>query len=280
MPLSDEWFTEVFDDDQTAVSVKLLERLHLDITAEPRIEIVQSHGLGRLLILDGRVTLAERDHQIYHEMLVHPALYAHPHPRRLVIVGGEDGGCLSEVVKHPEVEEIVRIGADERVERVCREFLSDLSAAAGDPRVRRVTVDPGEWLEQTEARSADVVILDMPRALSFAEGLYVGALAILDDQGLLVQPSGSPLIHTQGHIRPMHDALRRAGFLDVLTLHFPQSLYPTGWWTVTTACKDMPIMFCREEQAEQLPFETRYYNAAMHRTSTATPQFVHRSLMA
>lgn len=280
MTSSGDWFTETCEDDGTAASARVEERLMADLTAGPRLEVLRSPGLGRLLIVDGRVTLVERDRFIYHEMLVHPALYSHPHPRRVVIIGGEDGGCLSEVLKHVRIEEVVRLGTDRRLDRVCREHFPDLHTATEDPRVRCIGDDAIAWLEQADRGSVDVILVDAPRSLETTPGLLAKALHALGSQGLLVQASGSPVIHAERFIRPMHDAMRRAGFLDALTLQFPQSLYPTGWWTLTTACTDMPIMFCREEQAEEHPFETRYYNAAIHRTSIATPQFLSRILMA
>jgi spermidine synthase len=96
---------------------------------------------------------------------------------------------------------------------------------------------------------------------------------------LLVQQSESPFLHTDSIIKPMQEAMRTAGFLDLLTWHFPQPVYPTGWWTATLACKDEPITSFREEAVDERPFATDYYNSAIHRSATATPEFFRRALM-
>jgi spermidine synthase len=95
-----------------------------------------------------------------------------------------------------------------------------------------------------------------------------------------VQQSESPLLHADSIIRPMHDSLRTAGFLDVLTLHFPQASYPSGWWTASIAAKDATVGFHREEAAEALAFPTEYYNVGIHRAAGATPEFLRRKLFA
>ena len=35
-------------------------------------------------------------------MITHVAMYAHPNPQRVLIIGGGDGGTLREVLKHPK----------------------------------------------------------------------------------------------------------------------------------------------------------------------------------
>jgi spermidine synthase len=279
MALNGEWFTEIDPDGGTAVSARLVGPLLTDASREPEIQILQSEACGRLLVLDGRLVLAESDGFIYHEMLVHPALYSHPAPRSVAVLGGEHGGALHELVKHRELERIVVVGTDPRVQQACAAHFPELDAAGEDPRVRYESGTWEAWLDAAAPGSLDVILVDAPRAIDITPSLFGQASRVLGGQGLLVQPSGSPLVDAARPVRAMHDAMRAAGFLDVLTLHFPQGLYPGGWWTLTTACKDMPIMFSREEDAEHPGFETRYYNAAMHRTSTATPQFLHACLM-
>lgn len=279
MKLNGEWFTEIDPDGGTAVSARLAGTLFADASRQPEIRILQSEACGRLLVLDGRLVLAESDGFIYHEMLVHPALYSHPAPRSVAVLGGEHGGSLHELMKHPELERIVVVGTDRRVRQACAEHFPELDAAGKDSRVRYEAGAAEAWLADAAPGSVDVILADSPRTVDATPSRWTQAWRVLGEQGLLVQPSGSPLIDAARPIRAMHDAVRAAGFLDVLTLHFPQALFPGGWWTLTTACKDMPIMFSREEQAETPGFETRYYNAAMHRTSTATPQFLHDCLM-
>jgi len=85
--VSAQWLTE---DQAPGVRLSLRVERHLLRGSTPyqEIELVQTETLGRVLTLDGRIMLSERDEPFYHEMLVHPAMLTHAHPRRVLIVGG------------------------------------------------------------------------------------------------------------------------------------------------------------------------------------------------
>jgi spermidine synthase len=50
---------------------------------------------------------------MYHEALVHPALFSHSNPKRVAIIGGGEGATLREVLKHNTVSEAIMIEIDE-----------------------------------------------------------------------------------------------------------------------------------------------------------------------
>src|SRR3972149_10116584 len=64
------------------------------------IEVVESPKFGKMLILDGKIQSAALDEHIYHEALVHPAMLLHPHPRRVLILGGGEGATLREGLRY------------------------------------------------------------------------------------------------------------------------------------------------------------------------------------
>ena len=99
----DHWFTEVFGDEGTAFSLAITEKLHEEQTRYQFLEIYQTRTFGKLMVLDGCVMLTERDNFLYHEMMSHPALFTHPDPKKVAIIGGGDCGTLREVLKHPGV---------------------------------------------------------------------------------------------------------------------------------------------------------------------------------
>ncbi len=286
MALDQSWFTEICKEGGSGFSLKLGPgaRLHEEQTPYQKIEIFDTERYGKLMVIDGFIMLSGRENFIYHEMMSHPALYSHPHPRRVVIIGGGDCGTLREVLKHPGVEEAVQVDIDERVTRLSEQYFPELCSANDDPRARLLFEDGIAWMKNAQAGSVDVIIVDSTDPVGPAEGLFSKAFfqdchRALGANGLIVQQSESPLYHLDNIIKPMHEAMRGAGFLDVMSMLFPQAVYPSGWWTATLACKDMPVMFQREEQAEQPPFETRYYNAAIHRAAGATPEFMRRRLL-
>ena len=283
MALDQNWFTEVCKEGGSAFSLQIKRKLHDEQTPYQRIEIYETEQFGNLMTIDGFVMLSTRDNFVYHEMMSHPVLYSHPGPRRVVIVGGGDCGTLREVLKHPEVESVVQVEIDERVTRLSEEYFPELCESNADPRAEFFFGDGIQWVKDAEPGSIDAIIVDStdpigPAAGLFSAPFYAACRRALGANGLLAQQSESPLYHTESIIRPMHDEMRKAGFLDTLTLHFPQVSYPSGWWTATLACKDMPVTFAREEACEERPFETRYYNDAIHRACAATPEFLRKAL--
>lgn len=101
--------------------------------------LFQSTNYGKVLVLDGVIQLSERDEFAYQEMIAHLPMFAHPNPKRVLIVGGGDGGVLREVAKHPGVEKIDMCEIDQLVVEVSKKFLGNTMATAfSDPRVNLV----------------------------------------------------------------------------------------------------------------------------------------------
>jgi spermidine synthase len=78
----------------------------------------------------------------------------------------------------------------------------------------------------------------------------------------------------------LHRSLRGAGFAEARTLFFPQPIYPTGWWSATIGIRDGDGGGFREADARAAGFETRYYNAEIHRAAFAEPEFFRRARLA
>ncbi|MEW6003407.1 MAG: spermidine synthase, partial [Nitrospirota bacterium] len=98
------------------------------------IMVIKNPYYGKMLILDDVVQLTERDEFFYHEMLTHVAMHAHPDPRRVIVIGGGDGGIVREVLKHKAVEKLYFVEIDEEVINVSRKFFPAVSVSIDDPR--------------------------------------------------------------------------------------------------------------------------------------------------
>ena len=134
-------------------------------------------------------------------------------------------------------------------------------------------------MRDIEPNSVDLIIIDSTDPVGPAEGLfaldfYRDAMLALREGGIIVQQSESPLLHTDSIIKGIHEDMRKAGFEHVQTMPFPQPVYPTGWWSCTMASKENPIKYFREEDANNRPFVTRYYNSGVHHGALAMPQFM------
>jgi spermidine synthase len=271
------WTTEICDECGSAFSLKITEKLHEEQTAFQKIAIYATERFGNLMVIDGFYMLTGLDNFIYHEMLSHPALFSHPAPENVVIIGGGDCGTLHEVLKHSSITRVLQVEIDERVTRLAEQYFPELCVSNNDTRVQFLFDDGIQWMKQAGAGSVDVIIVDSTDPIGPAEGLFTEAFyrdchRALGENGILVQQSESPLFHMD-IILPMRKAMQAAGFTDSRTLFFPQPCYPSGWWSATMAGKQSCVDEYREAAAQHKAFATRYYNAAIHRAALTPPEF-------
>lgn len=136
--------------------------IHCQRTRYQKVAIVDTYNYGRVLFLDDRVQSSERDSFIYHEALVHPPLLIHPHPRRVMIVGGGEGETLRTVLQHGTVTQAVMVDIDGELVKLCRRYLPRWSGGAfRDRRARVVIADARTYLERHETKY-DAIIIDLP----------------------------------------------------------------------------------------------------------------------
>lgn len=282
--LSDNWFTEECAEYGTAFSLEINEKLHEETTPFQKIEIYSTKHFGKLMVIDGFVMLTERDNFIYHEMLVHPAMFSHSKPENIVIVGGGDCGTLKEVTKHNCVKKITQVEIDQRVTELSYQYFPELCEMNQDPRVELIFKDAVKWIRDAQSNSVDLIIVDSTDPIGPAKGLfstpfYNDCMSVLKADGLIVQQSESPLLHLESIINPMHDCMREAGFSSAQLMHFPIASYPSGWWTASIATKaKRNITFAREQESKSLDVATEYYNYDVHMACFAAPQFVKKQL--
>ena len=274
------WFSENDLQHGSAFSLSIRRKVHEEQTACQHIEVFETEQWGHLMTIDGFTMLATRDNFLYHEMIAHPVLFTHPDPRRVLIIGGGDCGTLREVLRHPGIEAVHQIDIDERVTRAAERFFPELCASNSDPRALLQWCDGLTWIKDAAPGSYDIIIVDSTDPVGPAEGLfgtafYADCIRALDDEGLLVHQSESPLLHLQ-LMAGMRRAMRDAGFSDLRTLQFPQPIYPSGWWSVTIAKKVGQFNGFREQDAANRPFETRYYSAQIHKGALALPPFMEK----
>ncbi len=277
------WFSEEWAGEGSGISFRVRSKL-ADVQSEfQRIEVFETERFGTLLTLDGLVMVTSRDNFLYHEMLVHPALYAHPAPRDVLIIGGGDCGSLQQVLRHPEVERVTQVEIDEQVTRVCERFFPELCADNGDPRATLHFKDGIDWVRSAAPGSYDVILVDGsdplgPAAVLFAEEFYAACFAALRPGGILAGQTESPLFHLD-LLTHVHRTAQAVGFADCQTLFFPQCVYPSGWWTASLARKGEPLELPPSSRFGEMPV-MQYYTPQVHQAAFAAPAFFLRALRA
>lgn len=273
------WFTET-ETASVQMRFKVREVLYRQRSPYQDIVVLEFEGLGRALVLDGAIQFTEADGFVYHEMLAHVPLCAHPNPARVLIVGGGDLGLLAEVLKHPEVQRVELVEIDAQVLEVCQRFWPDARQAAQDPRVRLVVADASVHVKAA-GDAYDVVLVDAPdpggpAVPLFSEEFYRDLRRVLRPGGLLAAQSGGLWFQREltGQL------LRHAA------AHFPKAAvylasvpsYSIGPWTFLAASTGPDPATPHEGRAARL--KTRYYTAGVHRAAFALPAWVAEELGA
>jgi spermidine synthase len=202
-------------------------------SAFQHIQIAASPTFGRMLVLDDAVQTTELDEYVYHEMLTHLPLVTHPAPRRVLIIGGGDGGTLEETLKHP-VDHATMVEIDREVVTVCRRFLPAISGGAFDDARTELRIDNGIKFVQTTRERFDVILVDStdpkgPGLALFSPEFYAACRRVLNPDGLLVAQSGSLLFQrdlTEMVRRHLHTAFPLVG-----TYWAPVPAYPGVLWS-------------------------------------------------
>lgn len=273
-PTSSGWFSELAPDQGSAFSLKLNAASSADALTSCGFEIHASEQWGKLLIVDGQCRLSERDAFIYHEMLAHIALFAHPAPRKAAVIGGNDGGLLQEIFKHADVNDITWLQDNSELGSAWSG-----SDAVADPRLQIVSAGPQAWLESLEPGSLDLLWIDPLAVLAILDnGLLQAAVAALSDEGVLVLPSGSPLFHAEPVIEALYWQLGAMGADNRHLVTFPLPSRPGGWWSCLLASKSLDVTSFRIEEAATKEFASRYYNAEMHAAALGIPEFLRQLL--
>lgn len=259
---------------------RVRDRLFDQRSAYQRIEIWDTVPFGRALLLDGAVQTTQQDEFIYHEMLVHIPLVAHPNPRRVLVVGGGDGGCLRRVLEH-SVREVVQVEIDGQVVAACRQWLPDISAGAyDDPRCTLIIEDAVNYLEGPGG-AFDVILVDSTDPVGvavplFTERFYRAAVKRLALGGLLATQSGSPLLMAGELGRVVR--LLAVHFVDVGVYLANIPSYPGVMWSFclaglsSAASRKSPTSAVSGKGRRAI--EGRYYTPELQQAAFALPTFL------
>lgn len=241
-----------------------------------QVDVFETVEFGMTLALGGVINVTERDEMGYHEMLAHVPLLAHPNPRRVLIIGGGDGGTLREVVKHPSVEEAVMVEIDEFVVDVSKKYLPGCASAFEDPKANLIIGDGLAYVRDAADDSFDVILVDSTDPVDaavelFTPEFYADCKRVLADGGILVPQSDSIQLYPDrvakiaGSLREIYD---RVDFYLTFVPTYPGTVWSFAFAvTGETDCRRVDM-----ERYEAIEGSLRYYTPELHRAAFALPR--------
>jgi spermidine synthase len=183
-------------------------------SAHQRLVLFENATFGRVLALDGVMQTTEKDEFIYHEMLAHLPILTHGRVRKVLIIGGGDGGMLEEVLKHTAVERVTMVDIDDTVIALSKRYLRSICGEAfEDPRTDLVIAEGTAFVADCAERY-DLVIVDStdplgPGEALFSKTFYRDCKTCLSTGGVLVTQNGVPFLQgaelsgTMACLRPL-----------------------------------------------------------------------------
>ncbi len=274
------WVTETHKG-ITALSFRIRRTLFSEQSPYQAVDVVETAGHGRMLLNDGLVMLSERDEFIYHEMISHVPLFAHPDPKNVLIIGGGDGGTAREVLKHKNIEKVVMVEIDKAVVDACRKHIPSVASSFDDPRLELIIADGVAFAKKT-TMNFDIAIIDStdpigPAEPLFNEAFYASIARLLTEDGIMVTQAESPFYDTETQV----DMLKRQKpYFKRLHLYlFPTLTYPGGLWSFGFASKNpQPAMNIDSKRVRNSGIVTKYYTPAIHKAAFVLPPFIEKNL--
>lgn len=207
-----------------------------------RVEIFNTKKYGNMLVLDSKIQTTEGDEFIYHELIAHVPLLTLQSAKRVLIIGGGDGGTAREVLRHENLEEVVMVEIDQVVIDASRKFLPTISSALDHPKLKLLVDDGINYVKQSADKSFDVILVDStdiigPGITLFDDEFYKNCHRVLTDKGILITQSESPTGAPDEFKQLYKKYYRLFGDDNVHTYKCATPTYSTGLWSFSYCTK-------------------------------------------
>ncbi|MDE5737364.1 MAG: polyamine aminopropyltransferase [Oscillospiraceae bacterium] len=274
----DFWFSEMHTHN-VKMSIRVEKQLFSGESDFQRIDVFESEEFGRFLTSDGSVIFSEKDEFTYDEMIVHVPMAVHPNVKKVLVIGGGDGGVARELSYYEEIEEIDVVEPDELFVKVCQEFFPDNARGLDDPRVKVYYRDGLRFLRGKQGEY-DLIINDSTDPLGHTAGLftkefYGSCYKALKEDGIMVYQHGSPFFdEDEEACRAMHrKAYKSFPISRVYQAHIPTC--PSGYWLFGFASKKYhPLHDLNAKRWRARNLKTWYYTTNLHMGAFMIPKYV------
>jgi spermidine synthase len=243
------------------------------------LSIFENSRFGRVMAIDGIIQLTEKDEFIYHEMLAHVPLLAHPNPKSVLIIGGGDGGLLREVLRHEYLEKVIQVEIDPAVIELSKKYFPSLSNGAFEnPRAKVVIQDGSKYVKETE-EIFDVILCDSndPEGAAkvlFSAEFYGDCKRLLTPNGIFANQNGVPFMQKSELMLTKENRIpyfKQVSFYVAPVPTYIGGFMAFGWASDKRYRVSEKVL---KERLGKVKGKMRYYTPAIHRASFALPQYI------
>jgi spermidine synthase len=274
-----EWFEET-DAEDMVVRFAVDRVVARQQTEFQELVIFDSPRFGRALALDGIVQVTESDEFAYHEMIAHVPLLAHGAVKRVLVIGGGDGGTIREVLKH-DVETVTMVELDRQVAELCREHLPSVSAGGfDDPRLKLRFQDGVDFVAGCAAANYDLILVDStdplpgPGEVLFGAPFYRDCKRALAPGGILISQFGMPFLYpdaVRGAMGRLETCFTDTTYYILAVPVFAGGYMAFGWASDERALRETPLEVLEARYAAA-GLDTRFYTPAFHQACFVLPR--------
>ncbi|MDP4120559.1 MAG: polyamine aminopropyltransferase [Bacillota bacterium] len=272
------WFTEQHTKNVN-FSIKVDRQLYHAKSEFQRIDIFDSPEFGKFLTLDGYMMLTDKDEFIYHEMITHVPMSVNPNIKKILVIGGGDGGAVRELCRYETVEHIDLVEIDEMVVAACKKYFPKVSCSLDDERVT-IYYEDGLRFIRNKKNEYDLIIVDSTDPFGPGEGLftkefYGNCYKALNDDGIMVNQQESPFYSDDAFaMQRAHKRIVESFPISrVYQAHIPT--YPSGHWLFGFASKKFhPVTDLNMNAWNMLSLKTKYYSTKIHVGAFMLPNYV------
>lgn len=244
------------------------------------LEIMDLEFYGRTMALDGMIMLSERDEFIYHELGAHIPLFCHQNPKKVLIIGGGDGGIAREVIKHHSVKECIIAEIDKDVVEASRKYLYDVESTFSDQRIKIVITDGKDYLKNNDDEY-DIIIVDSsdpigPAEKLFEEDFHVLLNRRLASEGICLLQAASPYFAEDLQEKMLN--LYRSIYRYAYFFHYSNLTYGPGSWSFLYASNKYSgeVDISTEEVSRADEMKLKHYTPMLHNSTLAISKELER----
>ncbi len=282
IPAKGEWFQEKLFP-HVRQTFEITKILFEERTEHQSLVIFETPTYGRVLALDDIIQVTEKDEFVYHEMMTHTPIVAHGKAKKVLIIGGGDGGILREALRHKSVEKVTMVEIDRSVVDMCLKYMPSIPQKAFNDKRTDLVIDDGAKFVATTKEKYDVVIVDStdpmgPGEVLFTEQFYKNCRRCMTDKGILVNQNGVPFMQPDEitmTYRRRKKFFKDTSFYIAAVPSYYGGFMTLGWASSDKKARQVPLATLeRRVKAAKLK-ATKYYTPDIHRACFALPAFVH-----